>query len=330
VKRYRAVVVLAMLLAALSCAKKMLPPSPDRFRPNLLEVDTKTRSQVELVFDEEIDGNKLQPDSFVMTGAAGDTVKLLGVSSGRQSDRVLLWTPIQSAGLYELRGRVQDRAGNPTRFRARFRGSTRQDTIAPRVTRITPGPATTSMKRAVTIRVDFSEAVDTAGKVDYMLVPSDLDTLFTKAWSTDWQQMGLVYRDSLPVSGIVYVLIQPGVRDLEGNRSRGPAFTYFTPDTVFEAAPVRGRARHKAGLLGTGTVYFQQERTAGIAPVLSDGSFSTRLKKGEYRVIAAADTNGDGVADLSSPEQGFNTDAESLDIELGPESIPRPYNAYRR
>jgi hypothetical protein len=71
-------------------------------------------------------------------------------------------------------------------------------------------------------------------------------------------------------------------------------------------------------------------RTSGLAPVLTDGSFATKVRKGEYEVVAVADTNGDGLAELASPVLKFNTDAESLSLTLEPESLPKPVNAYRR
>jgi hypothetical protein len=71
-------------------------------------------------------------------------------------------------------------------------------------------------------------------------------------------------------------------------------------------------------------------RTTGLAPVLTDGSFATKVRKGEYEVVAVADTNGDGLAELVSPPVKFNTDAESLSLSLAPDSLPQPLNAYRR
>jgi hypothetical protein len=150
-------------MAMFSCAKKMLPPSPDRFAPRLQEVETRTRSQVTLVFDEEMNGAKLKPDSFLLTGPAGETIALRGASLGKSSEEVQLWTPIQEVKLYEVRGVVEDRTGNKTRFRARFRGSSKQDTIAPRVASVQPAPGAARQKRGVKVKVTFNEAIDTAG-----------------------------------------------------------------------------------------------------------------------------------------------------------------------
>jgi hypothetical protein len=355
--------IAAVATLALACAKKMMPPSPDKFAPHLQEVVTRTRSQVALVFDEEIDGTKLAPDSFRLTGPTGETLVLRGASLGRSSDEVQLWTPTQESKLYDVRGIVWDRAGNPVRFRARFHGSSKQDTIAPRVVRVEPSPGSARQKRGVAIRVTFSEAIDTTtlgtvpmrGQSPYMFVPAEYDTQFKRSWTSDWQTLSFMHLESLPTGAVIYFLVQRGAMDLEGNRVKGPAFTYFTSDSAFDAVPVKGKANWHDGPLGTGTVLFQAletvnegtgfgdsppagtvpsgtvtVRTTGLAPVLTDGSFSTKVRKGEYEVVAVADTNGDGLAELASPALKFSTDAESLSLSLEPESMPKPINAYRR
>lgn len=379
--------ILALVaVAMLACAKKMLPPSPDRFPPSLQEVDTRTRSQVALVFDEPISGAGLSPDSFVLTGPAGETLVLHGASLGRKSDEVQLWTPTQELKLYQLRGVVRDEAGNPARFRTRFMGSTRRDTIPPRVIRIEPGPGATRQKRGMTVRVTFSEAIDTAslglagpvpestvkagetsgtmrettgvavetvgvrGPSPYMFVPAAYDTQFKRSWASDWQSLGFGRRESVPAGTIIYFLLQPKVTDLDGNRCTGSAFTYFTGDTALDVVPVKGKAILPDSLKGSGAVFFTEsaavhtftdslnvthteslpKRTTGLAPLLTDGSFSTKVRKGEYEVVAVADTNADGLADFVSQVVEFNTDAESLSLTLQPESLPKPLNAYRR
>ncbi len=367
-QKYGVALVVLVLVVMFGCAKKMIPPSPDRWAPRLQEVVTRTRSQVTLVFDEGIDGAKLRPDSFLLTGPAGETIALRGTSLGRSGEDVQLWTPIQEPRLYEVRGVVWDRAGNPTRFRARFRGSSTQDTIAPRVTSVEPAPGAVRQKRGVKVRVNFSEAIDTSGVVSSMFVPAGYDTLFKRGWSTDWQTLSFTSLDSLPSGAMVYFLLEPGAIDLEGNRATGPAFTYFTSDTIFDAVDVKGKAlwpgsvpeipnaELRSSNLGlrtsgvTGAVFFTESaavrvitdslkpprteslpvRTTGLAPLLSDGSFATRVRKGEYEVVAVADTNGDGLADLASLRVKFNTDAESLNLNLAIESLPQPLNAYRR
>jgi len=349
VRRSLVLVCAVALVMLFACAKKMLPPNPDRFAPRLQGVETKTRSQITLVFDEEINGAKLRPDSFLVTGPSGETLALRGASLGGDMREVQLWTPIQEVKLYEVRGVVADRTGNQARFRARFRGSSMQDTIAPRVASVEPAPGATRQKLGVRIRVKFSEPVDTSVVVRSMFVPLGYDTLFKRSWSTDWQTLNFARLDTVPGGANIYFMVQPGARDLEGNRAQAPAFTYFTSDTILDAVAVKGRALG-IGALKTGAVFFTESaavrvitdslqpprteslpvRTTGLAPILADGSFATRLRKGEYEVIAAADTNGDGLAELVSTPVRFNTELESLSLSLLPEPLPQHLDAYRR
>jgi hypothetical protein len=322
-------------LGAVVCAKKMMPPSPDRFAPHLEEVVTRNRSQVELVFDEPIDGRRVVVDSFYVSDANGLGVRLRGASQGRQANSVLLWTPVQSVQLYQVQGVVWDAAGNVAWFRARYRGSDKQDTIAPTITRITPVPGASGLNRAATVAVRFSEPVDTAVVPDYVFVPEEYDTLFRRQWEPDWQSLLLSLGDTIASGAVVYVQVLPGVQDLEGNRSRSAAFTYFTPDSVFSGDLVKGRARWQGGPLGTGSVFFYPDtiepaRATGLAALLSDGSYTTRLVSGRYRSQAVADTDFDGIVDLSASLTGFATPQESLDFELGPATAPGPIRDSRR
>ncbi|UCG44124.1 MAG: Ig-like domain-containing protein [candidate division WOR-3 bacterium] len=325
-----AVLVGAGILALSACAKKMLPPSPDRFAPRLLEIRTRNRVSVELLFDEDIDARSASLDSIAVFGPDGERVELRGISMGRKSDRIDIWTWPQSSGLFEVRGRVLDQAGNPGRFRGRFRGSDKADTIRPRVAGIQPRPGASGAARQK-IAVQFSEPLDTLSQLSYTFVPSMFDTVYQGGWREDWRELSFVPADTIDSGVTVYFVLHPSGQDLEGNRLSGSAFTYFTPDSVFEGRPVRGRVTWR-GPLGTGLVLFEDTATTGMAPILTDGSFGTRLDSGSYQAIAVADTNSDGAVDLVGGPVEFQTEQESLAIRLEPtqDSIPRTIDAYRR
>lgn len=319
-----------LLTASLFCAKKMLPPSPDRFAPRLVGVEAPSRVRVELQFDEPLDSRRLAAESMAVRDAAGGELEIRGVSLGRRPEYLSIWTALQQPTVYEVSGVVRDEVGNARRFRrVAFRGSSRIDTIPPRVVRIQPAPGATRV-RPLTVTFRFSEAVDTAGVVGQLIVPAELETLYGRVWEPDWQSVGFVCRDSVPAGTVQYFLMPSGTPDLEGNRSREAAFSYFTADSVLAAVAVKGRAKWGGGRLGTGVVFFDDTLTRALAAVLDDGSFACRVQAGTYAVRAVADTNSDGLVDLVSSEQQFATAAESLEVFLVPETIPRPLNAYRR
>lgn len=308
-----------LLLLCGQCAKKMLPPSPDRFPPRIVEVNARTRVQVELVFDEEIDPARFVPESLNITG-----LRIRGISRGRDRIRVLVWTEPQAPQRYLLQGLVWDMAGNAGRFRAGFLGSTRIDTISPRVVSILPVPGSANLGRGIRIIVRFSEPVDTSLPVNYMIVPAEFETLFHRVWEPNWQEVHFVCRDSIGKGQVFYFLLQPGFQDLEGNIGLTPAWTYWTTDSVFTGVPVKGKTD-----VPSGVVFFEQERAKALAPILADGSFEVKVPAGVYSVFGVSDTNSDGFVDLISAPVEFNTALESLKLIMVPESISKRFNDYR-
>lgn len=329
------------------CAKKMLPPSPDRFAPNLEEIVTHNRVRLELKFDEDLDPTRISADSFAIQGPEGRSLTVKVAAAGRRTGTVELWTEPQEPVLYRITGRVADRAGNVRSFNSRFRGSEKVDTIAPRVLRITPEPGSTG-RRKPTVRIEFSEPVDTTSGLSFLFVPAAGDSLFRARWEPDGQAVIWHFeegeeggksavsggRDSVAgahteLSGIIYFVLLPGVADLEGNRSKEPVFTYFTVDSVLPALTVKGRVASSTSWQ-VALVFFYSPTSPGLAVVRSDGSFSTILAAGKYRVWAAADENGDNQAELVSPTIEFATEQESLNLHLQASEIRKPLTAYRQ
>ncbi|MGC8797942.1 MAG: Ig-like domain-containing protein [candidate division WOR-3 bacterium] len=323
-KRLVAILIVFFFFSALFCAKKMLPPSPDRFPPRLVEANTRSRVQVELVFDEDLDPARFNPESLTITG-----LKVRGISLGRQQNRVVVWTEPQRQDNYLIQGVVWDVAGNPGRFRTGFKGSVRIDTIAPEARVVTPAPETRGLYRSVRIIVRFSEPVDTTTGLNYLIVPKAVETLFTRSWDANWQEIKFLCRDSLAGPDF-YFLLLPGVVDLENNRCRMPVWTCWTTDSVFEGVRVHGRTDFNTQPVRSGVVFFNQGSTRALAPVLSDGSWNLKLRSGVYSVFGVGDTDFDGQVDLISPEVEFNTKNESLLLFFVPESLSRSVNEYCR
>ena len=357
-------------LLSSGCAKKMLPPSPDRFPPHLVEIRTRTRARLELEFDEGLAQSGLVADSFRITWAQDSVLAIRGVTLSRKTGRIQLWTDVQSPKTYVLTGVVRDTAKNVGRFRARFVGSTRVDTIAPRVTRVTPAAGTGGVRSSL-VTVEFSEEMDTTGGqvrsanaevriADHLLlvVPARLDTLVRTSWDADWQSLTIgilretsgdtteqrnddsdttqnpkpkIQNPSAPADR-VYVLLLPGLEDLEGNVCKEPAFTCFTADSAFGGVNVKGEVQSANGEVpsANGVVFFDGDVTKAFAPLLSDWSFSALVLPGTYEVRAVADTNSDGLVDLAGTVPDFSTKAESLKLTLSPVESLLPIHVYRR
>lgn len=320
----------ATLVLLAACAKKLPPPSPDRFPPRLERIVTRTRTQLEIEFDEPVDPAETAPESLVLTGPGGDRLPVRGVSRGRGDTRLLVWTPALGPGLYEVRGRAVDRDGNAIRFRGRFKASERSDTIAPRVAALDPRPGADRVRFSPRVTVRFSEPVDTTAGVPWFFVPTRLDTLFRRAWEQDWQSFAVGYRDSLEPGIVAYFVVPTGWRDLENNPARSAAVTFFSADSSPELALVGGRVVSPDSVLRGGLVFVEAEATVAAAAVEPSGRFVLRVRPGSYRAFAVADTSGDGIADLASSPLSLTAPAESLELRLGPADQPLRLDAYRR
>lgn len=323
--------LILVALCGQRCAKKMLPPSPDRFAPRLEEVNARSRVQVELVFDEPVvPPAESDAESFVVLDRGGLPRKIRGVSRGRRRECLLVWTEALAPAQYTILGRVVDEAGNAAQFRRLFFAAKIVDTIAPTVRGIRPLPGSVGLRRDPTVEVTFSEPVDTSVAPSVLVVPRWLDTLFKRRWSPDWLSLSLRCLDSLADSEVVYIVLLPGVRDLSANLCWQTGYTYFASDSLMPAAAVRGRVRLDEGGIGVGVVFFDDGVTKAIAPVLSDGSFATRLRHGRYAVSCAVDLDLDGLAEFVSQGIEFNTQAESLELVPALLSSPVRIDAYCR
>ncbi|MEO0073465.1 MAG: hypothetical protein ABIK43_02230 [candidate division WOR-3 bacterium] len=335
-RRFLAVLEMAVMLMltfpmTVSCAKKMLPPSPDRFAPSLEEIYARSRVQIELVFDEPvIPLTESGGDSVVVQDVFGLSRKVRGVSSGRRRERLLVWTEPLEPVRHRISGRVKDDAGNVGHFHGWFSGSRVVDTIPPAVRGILPLPGSTVPRRDLTFEVTFSEPVDTVVVPPAVVVPCLLDTLFRRSWSSDWLSLDVRYSVSTANSGIVYFLLLPGVRDLSANRCRQMAYTYVVSDSLLSTADVRGRVRWDGGDIGAGVVFFDAEVTEAIAPVRSDGSFAAKVRHGSYLVRCVLDVDSDGFVDFASDCVQFSTQLETLELEVAPTTVPCRVDAYCR
>ncbi len=342
--------LVAALVSGPGCAKKMLPPSPDRFAPHLVMVTTRGRSSLELEFDELIGPEGLASDSFIITRDDDSLLAVRGVTLGRRDGRVALWTGLQSPRVYRLGGVVRDTARNPGRFRTRFMGSARADTVAPEVARVEPAPWATRVPRPL-MRVEFSETMDTLQRPALLMLPARYDSLVRVSWNSDWQGLSVGFLPRRPAGDSVPEAGAGGDTPAGATADTGTAETGKKGLPTDSGAPLpappadrvyalllpglrdlEGNPSRRPGFscwtadslfdgvnlsgrvaafAGWGAVLFHDSVTAALAPVLEDGSYSARLAAGRYDVEAVADTDLDGLIDRSVLRPGVLVSADS-------------------
>jgi hypothetical protein len=301
------IALISFILFFFSCAKKMLPPSPDRFRPHLLEINPVNRVRLDLVFDEDINISKLTTENFHITSVNGATLQIrtLGKSNNRYT--ISLFTTPTKPGQYLLSAIVEDMNNNVAQIDSRkFQSSTFIDTFAPKITSFSPKVGAIKRYKNILIDFTFSEPMDTTSTVNFIVTPLDKNKI-NWVWSKDWQNITFGYPDSLIPNTIVSFVLLPTLTDLENNRLDACGYTFFTTESILPAVLVSGNLFYQEKPFANGIVVFTSNSVKTLAVSDLSGNFSARLDSASYTITAIADTNHDGFVDLFAEKTGFNT-----------------------
>jgi hypothetical protein len=293
-------VELIVVLLLLACARKAMPPNPDRFPPHLAGIDAVNQFRVDLVFDEPMRQTSLNVNDFLVSGPTGDTLKLLAVSGGTDPATLTLSTVRQTVEKYIVTGAAKDAAGNPTHFKHGFMGSARPDTIGPSLSGIQPRPFSTRQRANLVLTFNFTKPIDTLTLTRLWFLPSSISSRFKPGWDPTLSAVKFTFADTLGPDTTVSVIVPPYLKDFSGNRLDHPGFTVFTSDTAALPKLVHGRLEHGDKPVPDGYVILSQAQPMLATVSRADGSFVLRARAEPYSVLALADTNRDGVIDLSA------------------------------
>lgn len=323
-----------LILGFLACAQKMLPPSPDRFSPGLEEIEVQNRTKINITFNEEIESKGISQDSFRITTTDLETLAIKEISLSRRSKVITLITERQKPIRYSFQAKVTDLAGNRARVQAKFMGSIVQDTIPPRILEISPKIGAIKQRKNIRIGLRFSEEIDTVIPVEWVILPKVLSSRFTVNWQSDHRHLNFIMADSLGADTVVYFVLLRSAYDFEGNRITFPGFNFFTSDSLLNTKLVTGKVTDKDEPLKDGFVLFSKRadsiQTMAIIPIDTAGSFSIQIRDGSYDVTALTDTNFDRRIDLKGEIKDFNTTAETLLIEVYPDTLEPTLDWYLR
>lgn len=308
---------LAALL--LACAKKALPPNPDRFPPHLAEIRAVNQNRVDLVFDEAMQQKDLGRLDYSVTDMRGDTLELLAVSGGADPTVIVLLTTKQAAEKYTMTGVARDNAGNPAHFVRGFIGSSKPDTVAPIVSGVTPGPYSVAKRRNAAVTITFTKPMDTLSLGSPWILPPGMRTRFGRTWDPSLGVVRFPLTDSLGLDTTITFILPPLAHDFAGNRLAGAAFTVFTLDSAALPRVIHGKADFAGRPPRNSYVAFSQDQPLLAAVVRDDGTFALRTKRESYAVLALADTNYDGYAELVARRDRADL-PDTLVVTLAPDS----------
>ena len=303
--------MLSLALLVLACAKKGMPPNPDRFPPSLLDFTVVNQNRLDLTFDEpmaqkDLPGGLAHLSDYSITGLGGDTLPVLGVAFSPDQTVISLLTRRQQREKYVLKGITRDVAGNTVRFARQFQGSTRPDTIAPAIISVSPRMHATNLHRDVAVTFIFSKPIDTLTFGGFLVLPSSLSGRFSPRWNPGLNGIQFMLADSLGRGTVVSFLVPPVFRDFAGNHPAQAGYTSFSSDSLVLPGLVKGRLEVEGGPARNAFILLEQDEPLLATIGREDGSFVLRAKKEPYAVVALADTDYDGYVELS----GFRARAE--------------------
>ncbi len=312
----------------------MLPPSPDRFSPKLDEIEVQNRTKINVKFNEEVEPKEISKDSFLITTTDLETLSIKEISVGRKSNIITLITERQKPVHYSFLAKVTDLFGNRAKVKTKFLGSIVKDTIPPRILEVSPKLGATKLKRNIKIGLRFSEEIDTVIPIEWYILPKALRNNFTAKWESDHRNLTFSMVDSVGSDTVIYFVVLRSAFDFEGNRITYPGFNFFTSDSLLNTKLVIGKVTQKNKIVRDGFILFskmaESSQAMAIIPIDTAGAFSIQIREGIYNVTALADTNFDNRIDLNGEIQDFNTIAESLLIQVYPDTLEKTFDWYLR
>ncbi len=219
-------------IAFVLCAKKLPPPSPDRFAPRLIRIQALYDNSLVLYFNEPLDTSSLDIQNFVIYNAQ---IKLISFFDETQTSIRIITSPLQK-GRYKIKGVVKDKSKNQAFFEKVFKSTKKKDTIPPEIRKVIPQTMRVSFPYNITI--DISEPIDTSASSLFLLstIP-----VYEKKWRKGFTQFKLVVKDTLYKEVPFAFLIFPTLRDFSQNPLEGYYSFLFVADTLLKIEMMPGR-----------------------------------------------------------------------------------------
>lgn len=291
----------------LSCAKKALPPSPDRFGPRLLEITSPHRTQVILTFDEGIKEGKF------LIFSAGETIGIRSIKIGEK--KVNIYTQPLKKESYFLTGEVSDLFDNLRELKVRFSGSAERETVKPEIKDIS------LVKDG--LMVSFSEPMETTN-FQFFVAPNKKED-FSIFWSEEKDKVILRWSEIFNLPYISF-LILPSLTDLGGNRLREGKFYQKIFDTLIVTQRQEGKVLwQNKGV--EGAIIFLADSFRFFALSDKNGNFRLDLPLGVYKLVGIYDEEKDGLVDFFITTD-LEVPTESVFLRIRPEEKKKPIAEY--
>lgn len=306
---------LLIFLFFLYCARKALPPSPDRFAPRLVHILVPYNTSLVLLFNEPLDTLALDPSNFLIYNRK-DTLKIQLISFyGGERNAIQIITEPQFSEKYTIEGMVMDQVGNVRNFKGNWKGTTAKDTIPPRLVSVFPKPEE-KLSFPYKISVSFSEPLDTQ-RFNKIFSTIPLDEF---QWEKGLSEFKLVVKDTSYKERSLDILIPPYFTDFSRNYLELPYSLHFRYDTLMFPFLIKGNLIYDSSFPGM-VLLKRHNQLTGFGVSDSRGYFSvwTDFKDSTW-VYGWVDSDRDGISEWYA-EKFFSKLPDSLVLDFYKEKV---------
>lgn len=274
----------------LFCAKKLPPPSPDRFPPRVKEIRPLYNNTLLIFFNEPLDTTSLNPSNFSLTKDTQHIqIRNLAFFNEKNTTLQIITASLNPEEKYTIKGFVKDKNKNQAFFSKSFKAIAKRDTIPPEIEKISPTTMFTSFP--YNIRLKFSEPLDTlSSKLNFLSSIKDIYIEITKGI----KEVKITVKDTIYKKTPFSFLILPTLYDFSKNPVLRYYSFFFIADTTLPIKTVIGKIEGEAKNENIVITAFYKQHLETCAISDTTGFFKLNLiQKDSIRLICFSDTNRD-------------------------------------
>lgn len=302
--------LLIFSLLMIECARKLPPPNPDIFPPEIEDYFIPNNYTIKIKFNENL-SSQIDLKNFLIFSQI-ETLKIRSIFVEREFLTII--TEQQKPINYLLFGRVSDTTNrNFSQIKIKFKGNPNPDTVRPFIKNITINQEK--------IEINFSEPILDTNLYYLLSPPLPVDTIWTK----DKKSLILLFKEK-PKEFCSFIIL-PTLKDLGGNNLLKGEDIFQIFDTTIEFINLTGKVFLKESLVNNSIIIFKKENFLSFA-LTKNGAFKTKIKKGKYNIIALLDKDWNLIPEFYSTEEKTIEKDTSISIFLSPIKEEKKINEY--
>lgn len=293
-------IFLFSFLLIIGCARKLPPPNPDIFPPEIEDYFTPNNYTIKIKFNENL-SPKIDLTAFSILSEK-ETLKIKEILI--ENEFLTVITDKQKPLNYLLFGKVSDTTNrNLSKVKIKFKGNPNPDTLKPFIKSISISKEN--------IKINFSEPmIDTP--LYYLLSPNlPVETV----WSNDKKSLTLLFKEK--PKEFSSFLILPTLKDFGNNSLLNGEAVFQIFDTAIKFINLTGKVFLKESLVNNSLVILKKDEFFSLT-LTKKGVFKTKIKEGKYQIISLLDSDWDFLPEFYDISEKIIEKDTTLSIFLSP------------